>query len=54
MKKRMHKTDFYITQGQYKTLKKMSDKEGRTMSEIFRLIIDYYLENKHEKSKKKE
>jgi len=44
MKKRMHRTDFYITQKQYKKLKNIADDEERTISEIFRKAIDYYLE----------
>ena len=40
----MHRTDFYITQKQYKKLKNIADDEERTISEIFRKAIDYYLE----------
>lgn len=54
MKKRMHRTDFYVTQKQYEKLKKIADDEERTISEIFRKAIDYYLEKVYEKSKKKE
>jgi len=53
MKKRMHRTDFYITEKQYEKLKKIADDEERTISEIFRKAIDYFLEKVYEKSKEK-
>ena len=44
MKKKMKRTDIYLTQRQHKEIKKEADKEGITFSELFRKIVDNYLD----------
>jgi len=46
MKKKMVKTDLYLTRIQHREVKKMSDKKGITFSEMFRKIVDKYLEER--------
>ena len=46
MKKRMTRTNIYITQKQHKQVKTEADKRGITFSEMFRKIVDYWYEKK--------
>ena len=48
MKIRLKRTDLYITLKQHEEIKKESNKRGITFSEMFRKIVDWYLE-RHEK-----
>jgi len=43
-KKKMRRTEMYLTAVQYKSVKKEADKREITFSEMIRKIIDYYLE----------
>jgi predicted house-cleaning NTP pyrophosphatase (Maf/HAM1 superfamily) len=43
-KKKMRRTEMYITNNQYKQVKKEADKREITFSEMTRKIIDHYLE----------
>ena len=49
MKKRMVRTDLYLTKKQHKKVKQEADSRGITFSEMFRKIIDKYLEDTNEK-----
>ena len=50
MKSLLKRTDLYITKKQHEEIKKESEERGITFSEMFRKIVDWYLENKkHEK-----
>lgn len=46
MKIKLKRTDLYITRKQYEEVKKESDERGITFSEMFRKIVDWYLEKK--------
>ena len=48
MKIKLRRTNLYLTRKQYDEIKKKSDKTGITFSEMFRKIVDEYLE-KNEK-----
>ena len=50
MKTLLKRTDLYITKKQYVEIKKQSEKRGITFSEMFRKIVDWYLED-YEKRK---
>lgn len=45
-KKRMRRTDLYLTQKQHEEVSKEAERRGINFSEMFRKIIDYYLERK--------
>jgi len=45
-KKKMRRTEMYITNKQHQTIKKEADNREITFSEMTRKIIDYYLERK--------
>ena len=45
-KKKMRRTEMYITNSQYEAIKNESDERGITFSEMVRKIIDNYLEKK--------
>ena len=49
MKTKLKRTDLYITKTQHEEIKKESSDRGITFSEMFRKIIDLYLENKNGK-----
>ena len=49
MKIKLKRTDLYITKIQHEEIKKQSIDRGITFSEMFRKIIDFYLENKNVK-----
>lgn len=42
----MKRTNLYLTQRQYKTVKKIAQEREVTFSEVFRGIIDQYIESK--------
>ena len=44
----MVRTNLYLTQLQYSQVKQESDKRGITFSEMFRKIVDEYLDKKKE------
>ena len=44
MKKRMKRTNIFLTQNQHSDVSKEAEKRGITFSEMFRKIVDYYLE----------
>jgi len=46
MKTLLKRTDLYITIKQHKEIKKESEERGITFSEMFRKIIDLYLDKK--------
>jgi predicted DNA binding CopG/RHH family protein len=46
MKQKLIRTDLYITKIQYDEIKKKAAKKGITFSEMFRKILDWYLEEK--------
>ena len=48
MDKKMIRTNLYLTQPQYEQVYQMAEKRGITFSEMFRKIVDEYLE-KNEK-----
>jgi|TARA_Y100000310_G_scaffold344032_2_gene454650 hypothetical protein len=43
---KMKRTNLYLTQRQYKTVKKIAQEREVTFSEVFRGIIDQYIESK--------
>jgi len=45
----MRKTDLYLTIMQHETILEIANKKGITFSEMFRKIVDWYLEEKCEK-----
>ena len=45
-KKRMRRIDLYLTQKQYKEVTKEAEDRQINFSEMFRMIVDYYLERK--------
>jgi hypothetical protein len=47
MKIKLKRTDIYITQKQHEEIKRMSVEKGITFSEMFRKIVDWYLEKKN-------
>lgn len=46
MKKKLRRTDLYLTERQYSEIKKESIVKGITFSEMFRRLVDSYLDNK--------
>jgi len=42
----MKRTNLYLTEKEYEQIKKEAETRGITFSEMFRKIIDNYLENK--------
>lgn len=44
MKIKLRRTDLYITHNQYNEIMKISKEKGITFSEMFRKILDWYLE----------
>lgn len=42
----MRRTDIYLTEKQYQSVKSESEHKGISFSEMFRRIIDDYLENR--------
>ena len=46
MKKKMVRTNLYLTKSQYGQVRQEADKRGITFSEMFRKIVDKYLDNK--------
>tara|TARA_Y100000034_G_C6665047_1_gene291710 strand:- start:161 stop:310 length:150 start_codon:yes stop_codon:yes gene_type:complete len=46
MKKRMVRTDLYLTAKQHRQLRKSSEVQDLTMSELLRRAIDEYLERR--------
>lgn len=44
MKKRMTRTNIYVTKKQHKQVKAEAEKRGITFSEMFRKIVDYWYE----------
>jgi len=46
MKQKMRKTDLYLTIVQHEQIKKIADNKGISFSELFRKIVDWYLEEK--------
>lgn len=45
----MRKTDLYLTILQHETILEIANKKGITFSEMFRYIVNWYLEEKCEK-----
>jgi len=45
-KKKMRRTDLYLTEKQHKAVIKEAEDRGINFSEMFRKIVDYYLEKK--------
>lgn len=43
---KMRKTDLYLTIDQHKKILETANKKGITFSELFRRIVDLYLEEK--------
>jgi len=48
MKIKLRRTNLYLTQIQYDEIKKQSENKQITFSEMFRKIVDFYLEKKNE------
>ena len=46
---KLRKTDLYLTISQHEKVKKISEEKGMTFSELFRRMVDWYLEEKYEK-----
>ena len=46
-KKKMRRTDLYLTEKQHIEVKKEAEDRGINFSEMFRKIVDYYLESKN-------
>jgi len=46
MKIKLRRTNLYLTQKQYDDVMKESKDRGCTFSEVFRKIVDFYLEKK--------
>jgi len=45
-KKKMRRTDLYLTKKQYEEVYKEAEDRGINFSEMFRKIVDYYLERR--------
>jgi len=43
-KKKMRRTDLYLTEKQHKAVYEEAEERGINFSEMFRKIVDYYLE----------
>ena len=43
-KTKMKRTNLYLTENQHKTVSKEAEERGINFSEMFRKIVDYYLE----------
>ena len=50
MKNTMFRTNLYLTQSQHEEILKEANERGITFSELFRKIVDNYLEKKNEKN----
>lgn len=50
-KKRMRRTEMYLTNKQHDEVIKEAEERGINFSEMFRKIVDYYIENKNGKRK---
>ena len=48
MRKKMRRVEMYMTNNQYKTVKKEADKKEINFSEMIRKILDKYIEEKNE------
>ena len=48
MKTKMKRTNIYLTQNQHSDISAEAEEKGITFSEMFRKIIDAYLESKNE------
>ena len=48
-KPKMRRTDIFITELQYELIMKKSKEKGITFSEMFRKVVDWYIEEKCEK-----
>ena len=46
---KLRKTDLYLTISQHDEVKRISEEKGMTFSELFRRMVDWYLEEKYEK-----
>jgi predicted DNA binding CopG/RHH family protein len=46
MKKKMRRSEMYLTEKQHDTIKEEAENRGINFSEMMRKIIDYYLERK--------
>ena len=46
MKKRMRRTEMYMTYRQHQIVKTEAEEKGINFSEMMRKILDYYIENK--------
>ena len=49
MKQKMRKTDLYLTILQHEEIKKIANEKGIPFSELFRKIVDWYLEEYEKK-----
>ena len=47
-KRKMRRIDLYLTEKQYEAVCKEAEDRGINFSEMFRKIVDYYLEKKNE------
>ena len=45
-KTKMKRTNLYLTKNQHKKISREAEKKGINFSEMFRKIVDYYLEKK--------
>lgn len=52
MKHKLRKTDLYLTVAQHDMVKKIANGKNITFSELFRRIVDWYLEEKCNEQKK--
>ena len=43
-KKKMKRTNLYLTENQHKEVSREAEERGINFSEMFRKIVDYYLE----------
>ena len=50
MKTLLKRTDLYITKKQHAEIKKQSTERGITFSEMFRKIVDWYLEEREKRN----
>ncbi len=44
----MRRTDLYLTEKQHEAIKEEAEERGINFSEMFRKIVDYYLERENE------
>lgn len=50
MKTKMRKTDLYLTISQHEDIKKIANEKGIPFSELFRKIVDWYLDERKVKN----